>query len=813
MKLRLRSAFGAAEVGRWHAYATEATKAARVRYSKGFIAGPGQAIAEMRALAADGRGNAKPIWHLVASFAPDEPVTLDGYEALMSELYASLGLDECLTIDAAHGDALCRHGHSLVLRRDLRSGKLLLPEARLGKRLHDFAVSHSPSGQHREARPLSGRTRDAETYNGRMSFVRFLREQLGGVATWADHDTRLAMLQVDLEEAVRGKTRGFIYRDLTGKDVVRLSAVLDRPLRERLGPRPPFTPDRTLPQLAGYAQRALEKMLAPGIDQATFARWQERRGTARLGVFALAGRSNPGAGESSRGGEAEQGLGVLVPPRASTPGVNRIAPGSRTKAMSLRHEDVNMSFSPQQEQTGDNDATPIFNRLDPDGNAVRNLIGAGTAPSSDSTTLLAPDELADKALIERIQRSYVTMQDEELKQNPLLQQISSTYASEQEAYARAIADIKSAEVNEGISPLRSAVAEFAALQTLAAAQEQAQLGYAIALDARAVRSIPSFDAFVADHAHLNDRERVRALDLLRSGTFPTVESIVTFEYDETLATALQTHTVCDDEQQTISYVDNTTDRARCVLQADGLVLDARPSEQDIDFALRVAAQRYNNVIDITGTKEFVAAALARAVELDINVSTPGLQAEYARLVTERDNAKWADEPRREAVKPVNVSFSTQTDRVLEKFGEPSFSGKPEDRADDLHAREWEMLEDLVRVNPLTSTQTLGRPELNVGTLQNYDISTPGPVVEGLLLGVVDTRYNGKLGLIDAGCERDESGTQIHTVYIDPIEMADGREPQFLDEITLVSDGQTALGFEKGVAARSVPNTHIAGMSR
>ncbi len=59
-----------------------------MRYSTGFIAGPSNAIAEMRALAADGRGNAKPMWHVVASFAPDEPVTLDGYEALMSELYA-----------------------------------------------------------------------------------------------------------------------------------------------------------------------------------------------------------------------------------------------------------------------------------------------------------------------------------------------------------------------------------------------------------------------------------------------------------------------------------------------------------------------------------------------------------------------------------------------------------------------------------------------------------------------------------------------------------------------------------------------------
>ncbi len=813
MKLRLRSSFGAAQVGRWHAYATEATKAARVRYSTGFIAGPSNAIAEMRALAADGRGNAKPMWHVVASFAPDEPVTLDGYEALMSELYASLGLGDCLTIDAAHGDALCRHGHSLVLRRDLRSGKLLLPEARIGKQLHDFAVSHSPRDQHREERPLSGRMRDAETYNGRVSFARFLREQLGGVTTWGDHDARLSMLQVGLEEAVHGKTRGFVYRDLTGKDVVRLSAVLDRPMRERLGPRPPFTPDLTLPQLAGYAQRPIETMLAPGIDEATLAQWQDRRDPARLGVFALAGRTNPGVVESSRDGSAGRGLGGLVRPRASAQTVNRIAPGSRTNATSSRHEDVNMSTTPQEERTAENGVAPIFNRLGPDGTSVRNVIGAGTTTSADSATPLSPEEVADKALIERIQRSYFTMQDEELKQNPLLQQISTKYAFEQEAYARAIADIESAEVNEGISPLTSTIAEFTALQTLAAAQEQAQLGYAVALDDRSLRSIPSFDAFVSDHAHLNDVERARALDLLRSGKFPTVESIVKFDYDQTLATALQTHAAYDGEQQTVSFIDNATDRARCVFQADGLILDARPAQQDIDLALKVAAQRYNNVIDISGTKEFVAAALARAVELDIQVSTPGLQAEYARLVTERDNAKWTNELGQDVVKPIDVSFSKQTDTVLKKFGDVSPNVKPEDRLETMQTRERDILNALVRVNPLASAQSLGSPEINVGSLSSYDISKPGPVVDGSLLGVIDTLYNGKLGVVDAGVERDGSGALLHTIYVDPIEISDGRDPQFLDDITMVSDGQSALGFEKGMAPQSLPNIHAAGMTR
>lgn len=812
MKIRLRSAFGAAHVARWHAYATEATKAARVRYSNGFIAGPNHAIAEMRALAADVRGNAKPMWHIVASFAPDEPVTLDGYEALMTELYSSLGLEDCLTIDAAHGDALCRHGHSLVLRRDLRSGKLLLPEARIGKRLHEFAVEHSPRDQHKEARPLSGRARDAETYNGRISFVRFLRTELGGIRDWSDHDERLAMLQVRIEEVAHGKSRGFVYRDLTGKDVVRLSAVLERDTRERLGPRPPFTPDPSLPQLAGYAQRPLETMLAPGIDEATLAAWQDRRTKARLGMFALTRRTYPGVVESSRNGSAGRDLGGLVPPRASAQTVNRIAPGSRVQASSSRHEDVTMTTTPQTERTGEN-GVETTNRLGPDGTTVENVIGAGAAPSSPPATPITPEEQADNALIARIHKSYLTMQDEELKQNPLLQQISAKYAAEQEAYDRAIADIKSAEVNEGISPLSSSMAGFAALQTLAAAQEQAQLGYAIALDERTIRSIPSFDSFVADHAHLNDDERARALDLLRSGKFPTVESIVKFDYDKTLATALKTHAVYDEEQQTVSFVNNATDRARCVMREDGLVLDARPAEEDIDLALRVAAERYDNVIDITGTKDFVAAALARAVELDIKVSTPALQAEYARLVAERDNAKWANELERDGVKPLDVNFSPQAAAVRMQFNDVGIGTRSEDRVEALQSRERDMLKNLVAVNPLAFNQALGTPELHVGSMQDYDISSPGPVANGSLLGVIDTRYNGTLGIVDTGVDRDGGGTEVHSIVIDPIEISDGRDPQFLDEITLVSDGQSALGFEKGMAPQSLPNVHSAGMTR
>jgi hypothetical protein len=151
--------------------------------------------------------------------------------------------------------------------------------------------------------------------------------------------------------------------------------------------------------------------------------------------------------------------------------------------------------------------------------------------------------------------------------------------------------------------------------------------------------------------------------------------------------------------------------------------------------------------------------------------------------------------------------------VLKYFDDPRMgSTKAEDRAETLQTREHRILSSLVAVNPLTQAQSLGEPELTVGSLQEYDISQPGPVVNGSLLAVIDTHYNGKLGVIDTGV--DGGGDKpVHSIIIDPIEISEGREPQFLDEITMVSDGQSALGFEKGMAPQSLPNIHAAGMTR
>jgi hypothetical protein len=328
VKVRLRAAFGATSIASWHRYITHTDKAARIRHSPAFIA-PDRAIAEMRSLAELADPRAKPVWHLVTSFDPDEAITLDGYLATMDALYERLGAKDLLSIDAAHGDARCRHGHSLLVRIDPRSGVLVIP-GRVGHLLADFEREFTLAPlRDRRVNPgwHPGRLGDAEAHTGKMSLARFLRDELAHVEDWIEHDHRIARRQIDLVPA----GSGYVYRDSPGARAiaVRQSIVLDRDTRSLLGPRPPglqIEPPLTLQR--SYSDYRVHELPAPGIAPDIVERWERARRSGervpRLGDFARIVRHDETAREPSRRAVADcRVLEDSVLPVA----INAIGPG------------------------------------------------------------------------------------------------------------------------------------------------------------------------------------------------------------------------------------------------------------------------------------------------------------------------------------------------------------------------------------------------------------------------------------------------------------------------------------------------------
>jgi hypothetical protein len=801
MKARQRSTFGGGDVAGWVKYVSQAEKAARIRHSDAFLH-PERAIADMRALALAAPPASRALEHWVISFAPDEAVTLEGAAAIVDDLYRELGVSHALAIDVAHGDALCRHVHCLVLRVDPATLDLIPrtdPRAvarTLEERYSPREQAHvARAGAPRAPRPLSGAARDAETYNGRISLTRFLRNELAGVATWGEHDRRLTQLGVERIETDAHGRRGFVYRDARSRITVRGSAVLDPQTREHLGERPAFTPDPTATRIPGYTERPLADMLAPGITLDMLDRWERevRPGRSRLGVFALKRRSFPGeegssllgADGSERGGRARHPSGSrrhreARPPRPNTAreiSMSGFDPGNRLNDPSLTLAPNRIGFSRDRTQTG----------LDGD---------------------------RDIAIIKNVCAQYKSLREAEREASPTIFNVIRDYDARQTARAAVTDHLTAALADNELTEQQAMIAHFEASRELAAHQERTQIQLALARTLHPVPKIPTLDKFVGEHANLSDPERVRALELLDAANnpnsklprFPEPRALASFAYDEALGSMLGTTTSIDPNTNNLVFRQEHDNHTRCFFDGDGFQLDARPNSEDIDFALHLAAQRYNGAIDISGSKEFVAAALERAVELGYHVSTPELQQEYDRLVAERD-ARLAPD-RVGLTTPVDLSFGARAEVVLREFEKGLHT---EEQSLTPAERELALVRELV----LESNFADFEREHGAWVLDSDGSNLAnGETAEGPLLTVIPTELNGNMAVVDGGhVANGGSHDQDKLLYVTPVELDEERgTPRFLEPMTLVGNGTNALAFERGQEPLALDQALEAGRS-
>jgi hypothetical protein len=297
----LRSTFDASNARAWGEYALEETKALEVWRSDAF-ADRSLAIAEMRATASIADPRALPLWHIVYSYAPDEPIVLDAARAHLEQFHDTLTGEyqdrtarrpTLLWMAAPHGDAHCRHVHEMLLTIDADTGERLIPPGQNVRLFHEFSRRNTMLpllGRLDATQAVVGRKRDGEVWNGQMSFARWLRELVADGKDWADHDGRLAAFGIRRED--RRKT--FVYVDGTTDKVVAVaaSAVLTPDEQRALGARPPFIV-RGSQVYPAYGERAnsielIEPTLPGGA--AAYGRWRLLRDAGypvgRLGEFA-----------------------------------------------------------------------------------------------------------------------------------------------------------------------------------------------------------------------------------------------------------------------------------------------------------------------------------------------------------------------------------------------------------------------------------------------------------------------------------------------------------------------------------------------
>lgn len=635
MKLRVRSTFGASAVAKWGAYATTSRKAALVHVSPHCLV-PERALEEMRLLAGTAGDRARPMLHLVASFAPAEPITLDGYRSLMDELYIRMarqfGSTKLLYVDAAHADAYCRHGHSLVLRIDPSNGRLL-PNSWIGLFLDEFAREHTPRNLERTSRGITSRgVLDAETYNGKVSFVRFLRNELSDVTSWAEHDRRLSTIGASRIE----QRSGYVYVEGTpGSSVVaRGSLVLPVEKRRELGPRPSFVASAR-GRRRTYGDLPPEEFPAPGIGEATIRSWCASDRRLRLGEFARKGStmSDTDVASRRRAGMSDERSGTdpivhgagrdgRAPILAAEGPAGASAIGNRIAGPNDLLQDAGLPPATWIEDVLASKERS-FNDHVRSSNAQENRIGGPVAARSADE----PDENA------RVEDAFLaSLWGRMVFENPslpVMQKIVEDFRT-----VRAATDERLAALEDGC---RTTDRAFDALQDLAFAQEEAAVGLAL-IDPTTLAERMTLREYIATAQGFTENERAH----LEENIVRLDRAMKRFSYDEGLASLLATD--LEDNERGLLFRDRADGHTRFEERRNHFHLADRPRDADIAAALRLAEARWG-AVEIHGDQEFVERALQTAVRLGIAVSTPELQQQYQELRAAREVEALAERER------------------------------------------------------------------------------------------------------------------------------------------------------------------------
>ena len=247
--IRVRSIRTGKATGALNTYILDARKAAAVRHSPSVLSSQ-TATAEMRGLAEASNAQA-PLLHIVYSWPAGHNIRADEILDYIDAFTAFAGAQNNLYLAAAHFDAAHLHGHQALVNVDPRTHRSTIQDR--FARVIELFQGREPV----RAGKLSEGARDAETYGGNASFMRYLRTEIARLAppSAAKLDAALAHQGV-LRVPRKG---GFVFVDTTATPplAVRASKLgLSPALRADLKVTPPLAVVPTRRFQRSYSERA-----------------------------------------------------------------------------------------------------------------------------------------------------------------------------------------------------------------------------------------------------------------------------------------------------------------------------------------------------------------------------------------------------------------------------------------------------------------------------------------------------------------------------------------------------------------------------
>jgi len=250
---------------------------------------PGWAVKEILATQArNRRGRANHSYHLIVSFPDGEQPTRAQIEDIEDRLCAALGCEEHQRVSAVHQNTDNWHLHVAVNRvhpRTFRNFKLFRDYYRLQSACVELEIRHGlqrtphrtePRGREDNAK-IRGRASDFEAYEGRPSFLRWVREMAAPTLVAARDDGRGwhglhdAAARFDLEIKPYGPGLVIGHRSLPRlwlKASSVDSGLSFRAVTDALGPFVPPDQVRRTPAITSYATPAPSGPLDEAFKQA-----------------------------------------------------------------------------------------------------------------------------------------------------------------------------------------------------------------------------------------------------------------------------------------------------------------------------------------------------------------------------------------------------------------------------------------------------------------------------------------------------------------------------------------------------------------
>lgn len=685
--IRVRSRVPASAVHELEAYLSEATKSVAHAVSAAVLS-EGTFAAEVVAIARCSPVK-RPLLGLIVSWPAGVDVTTEAaIEATALAIKMITGSDRLLTRIDAHGDATHRHTHAAVLVIDpetYRVPRLQLQRDRIEEvqRAINVRLGHVPTAARRDDRLTAG-ARDAEIWNGTMSFERWLTREIDRLAptSWKALDTGLAGAGIQREP---GALRGHRFVDVTTAKTFRARASKVGLTPAHLAPwgpapSPPVPIERERPSYGELLQmRALPSPLLTAERQALHDRWLGERRTVpgTLSQFGAWLRrqatdtktTNLPTTHATRSKTVTQHNGGSIGDGRQTAVLSRdemvelLARRSADMAQQLKTEPygnletaghlmlVEARLNAQRERVLLDDVATAYavpldrhGELDPLGGFDRvdeRDTGAGAVGPPPREP-----EVGIEQCYQELSQQYQHYLEMRIDSDRQIGETLKTYQGERTGaerdLQRNVGYVRDAKGDSRFIAVANVAEDLAALARM---QERATLTLALyETELRALAPV-SFAEFTRRDHSLGESARAAVLALAADDRAP--ERIVPngFTYDEGLARLAHLDVVFkDDEIHFISRpVGDLDEGVSLFVERDGLFhVDRSNSTAKIDAALATAARLYDNKVTIEGDDVFVELALERAVALGIDVTTPALRERFERLKAahaERDAAE------------------------------------------------------------------------------------------------------------------------------------------------------------------------------